>query len=1394
MARSCSNYAFGYTPGQLVSSTSSPSISPSGNRRVCGCPDDGVNQPVTETNIPACPGGGPPVCETVYSYDTSCSALAQQSKDQVDGRVPRNLITVQSTSNVVGSGVIQCGNTLTYPGPATGTNGDICGYAQINNVCRHPANKLADNQSECGPISIRYSSRGLSRDGLMNEVNAGYAVNPPNASCLSCDELPASTPSQISAKYTCLQNTLAALPSLPATFDKAAIRIDVVKRLKLLFELHGHLLSGGEQSAVQNLYYTDRAAAFQCAAPFSEPQATGACVPADAATTNAGLEMCHRLSASYVAPQVAKAVLYRCAYLAQTLSQKAATCPHVKALNSEWKALFQKQLSFVEKTGTPALPSFNETQLQLVFLDYWFTLQRQYIDFSAASDAEIWLSTSDMLGVFWKGLSDDVLISRTGQYLPQGEKGFGDGLALDRAVALAAATPYDTQWPARGGLAPVVFSDMFHSLGERLEDFHSFHDMACMVRECAPTTSTEVVELWKLLAALPDETKLNAALANTPALDAAPAARKQWKEVFTKLSQNHVQFRNAVLSLLQVEDYTPALLTQSDVTQLPPPLVKLARLIQKGQAATDSYAASGLLGAQAQRVLKTGIQEAKRNELDALVDARKNQWRTAVERYTANRTQYVQSLVAEIGNASSQNNLKTQLGLKLKYFEQLSEDMAGLSLNTSQDAQTLADAARAFETVLLRETENPSTLGMLRSQRALTVSAANARFTPGALSVSAMAVVDASAAPFKVSVKKGDFVTMSVGGQWNPTCSLSQFQLSVPFASPPATAPVNVNGALTGPEGFLLSFQNGAFTAKANRTEEATAESASGRVCAGARAQGGSEFLGNGATAYVYAEGCLSAEKGTRASESADTGTESRISAAFSTGLRVPNTPFPLAPVGSLLAVTVDSTQAGAPLSAVTDIQVVTRNTVLLARQDADVYLVVNDAQLSGCAPDATQSLGIELNHLVSTGTAAKAMSQAWAETEVYFAQAMQNALAQTRLSAQEAVALRAWAYAKLSEKNQGGSLAAFPEEFKSLFDLSVSKSLAAIERKVQAKLLSRDRASVVAELKGLQDDVALAGQQGRFLSLVPLWSLRNLDAENLRWEAKGLFSLVQGYLIPVLDIRYPSALAQLKSDATYGATHPVNKLLFADWTQPYVDTARLGLGVIDAVVAKLGAVRLTDPNPAYVLVALSFPRPPGGGRPAAAASVWKKVSPDRAARLWTTLESTGKADLSILPDDLYVAAGGAAGLLQCIESTPVIHSLALFFARPGSEESSDDLNQQFISGSLGFAPAFEFTQETGIKRYFLDNPNWLVAAPRVLFGPANKALGKFETYEVNLPPANQKLAADGLSPFFSSQIDVSLLRQRMPSPLTDATELIVVMQVDRRTVAGMSQPAACIR
>jgi hypothetical protein len=319
-----------------------------------------------------------------------------------------------------------------------------------------------------------------------------------------------------------------------------------------------------------------------------------------------------------------------------------------------------------------------------------------------------------------------------------------------------------------------------------------------------------------------------------------------------------------------------------------------------------------------------------------------------------------------------------------------------------------------------------------------------------------------------------------------------------------------------------------------------------------------------------------------------------------------------------------------------------------------------------------------------------------------------------------------------------------------------------------------------------MADDLESAEAQGRMLRLVPAWSLRNLDGERLRNASAGVSVLVTDYLFPVIDLRYPALLSTLETEPALTA------LVTADWTDSFVNLSQLALDAVNAIQERLGGARQNTPPRYTKKVALSFPRP--GASPASVtSSPWKKVSVERAAAVWSTLLDPTKPlkfSLQITPDDLYTATGVMAGLLQCTESTPVLHRLALYWVRSGAASSNAGLNALYLASATEFGSSLAFPSAEGIKTYYMNNPAWLVGQSRQLFGITGDAFTTFQTQELSLPENEQVSTGDGLSPFSTITFDVTGMRTLPVNPLPTVDELVVLMDPRSAHRRGIARAA----
>lgn len=1387
-------------------------------------------------------------CEVinVYNYNTPCvnAAIAKANTWPSPWNYTAGFIKVFSYSAPNNDGASStCSYTLTSVpnmyslgrGPECGA-GYSCNDKPIYNVCRAPSHGLVSpTLNQCGP-SLRYTAPGKSMAQARADAQAAWQarqtyVQTPDVldasdfteqlTCLTCESLPLTiqgSDAEANAKYTCLDarlNGVLSLPSgsAPGGVDRAALEATTVAELKLLFEMKGHQLSTVQQDRMRALYSNYPTAKLDCGASFQAPPVNvNTCPYQNFANLNAELDLCKRLTASHVPAASAFVSIQLCTGLVEDIASLASvpSCEfdaYREAYRAIWLGLFERTVSSLKRDAT-LRPNLAELQTRLGAISSWYALTSEFLYYSDPNDPVLTKNLSDVFSVLWKGLYQGGLLdSSSAQLNSNVGDPFNTGLQTDASVLLAALQPISgtSQLPLQGPPLLMLLGDGMRGLHDRLDDFSRLHDLGCRFKGCAAgTVKTEVSELWALVGAMADATALQTAVNNASHLAAAPQRRQEWRTIFSLLQQQHAAFESAVKITTGATSYSPALLMQEQATPLPESAVASAGLARDGLARTQSYQASGVFLSTAHNTLRMGIQETKQAMLNGQILLRKQDLQNAITDYQANRLAYVGARVQEMNNTQSQTTLVSQVEQKFAQFGQLAEDLVGLRVNAAVEDAAFADFAQSFNTQLDAEAADLARLQITRGPPyLLSLSAANARFIPGsnADNILSFAVRSNGTTVWKLDGNPGEVLNVNVQGLWTPSCALR----SASFLNPSGGS-VTLGGypPLTGPAGYLVTSQNDVLHAESNTSSRYASDSTADKACAGISAAytiGGffAEVWGVSVTAYASAESCMVSETGTRASTDQMDSWQQRASAAYSTGIRVKDTPFPHLPAGSLLLVEVlkGSTSRGA----IRDVHVLqpSSNSFIIGATPGqpnnvpdpgvDLYLVVNDS--ATCTPDVSQSLSVSAQRLVPAGTAAVAVGKAMAKTLTSLRDATDLYVAQGRVLPQDLAAKRDAAIAQLHLECAQCDLAQFPPSLMALYNAFVSKELARMERKVEIRSVERAMSLMLMELKIMADDLESATAQGRILRLVPAWSLRNLDGERLRDASSGVSVLVTDYLFPVIDIRYPALLSTLKTELK------LTVLVTADWTDSFVNLSNLALDAVSAIQTKLGETRTNTPDPFTKKVALSFPRP-GASAASLNNSLWRKVSGERAAAVWSSLLPADptlplKFTVQITPDDLYAATGGTVGALQCTEATPVLHRLALYWVRSGAAALNNSaFNGLSLNSATEFGSALAFPSADGIKTYYMQNPLWLVGQSRELFGLTTDAFTTFQTQELNLPENQQVATGDGLSPFSTITFDVTGMRSLPGNPLATVDELVVLMELDRLTATGMPEPLVC--
>ncbi|MCP3140899.1 hypothetical protein [Pyxidicoccus xibeiensis] len=1346
------------------------------------------------------------LCTTVtyYNCQSQCVAAAQAKRNSLP-LADRNLVTILSASGATESSTSSgaCTYTLsnwptynakedTACGAATGTSTCDDLSNPIYPTCRN--NSFGDDVPSACNASVLFAPAGTMLSGVRQTAGTVWGAMAPKNSeatplyvqppfCRTCDHLTLTAQSdaaQVTAKYDCLVQSLAA--GLPAGAGGAQLRSEVVARLKLLFELHAHHMTPAQEQFSRGLYQSDPLANTSCSSGYLPPS-LGRC-GMNLTALNAALDACTRLSGAHVPGASARAQLPFCVGLAsQVAAVPAGVCQgdaYRDNYHGMWLKLYERTLSDMRRQDVPGdmlqrkVPEPSDVRIHLASISNWHAVQQAQL-FPAEPDSPVLMrQLSETFGVFWKAAYENTLLNVTGP--PVHAKPLNAGLLVDQTVLTAVLTGT----PAMSGPPLLMLlGDGFHGLFERMEDFSYLHDLGCRFKGCGPAVDTEMAELWALFGAVPDTAKLQAAVTDANRLNTSSYDHHaQWVGVFNLLHANHATFTQAVVAATGAPSYTPDLL-KGGANGLPAPMAGWARMVEKADAYADSYAKSGFFVSTARDTLKTGIEDYKANFINDVVTTRKSALTTAVDTYTQNRAALISEVLNEVGNAANQKTVRTTLARKLNEFYALAADLVGLQDNLlSQEAQ-FSEFAAAFNTALENESPNLGTDIQRGPLQTLNISAAEAHgVTGGAFDIFTLAVRQPSGGvggppAFGIPALRGELLNFEVSGEYAPSCAISGARLLDPASGAPVTIGVGGTAALTGPGGYTAVFSNGSFTAENASASTFAKASTEVRACAGVKVETGVSFFGNGTKAYAFAEACVNGSTGIDEAINSQAGTEARTSASFAIGLRLPNTPFPNAPVGSLLLVAMSP--GTSDRSGVLDVQVLQARTSIVVKQDADYYLVVNDQ--GSCGDDTSHRLTLTVMRLMPTGEAARALGNAMATVMTELRAATPAFVNQGRVTGSELEALRSNAQSRLlleyGAECPGCSTSQMPEVFGSLFTTFVSKELARLERLVQLRTVERALELQLLELQTLGDDLTAGAEKARLLRLLPLWRLRNLDGVELREKSRALTSLVTEYLYPTMDLRHPSALAPLKTHASMDA------LVQADWSDDFAVLCAKALTAVGTIETELATARVNDKAPKEFALAFAFPNPSFylGTR-------WSSADLERSEAVWNSISTgSGEVMITLTPDDLY-SAGGQGGMLLCNHHMPVIKNLGVQVVRPFSSTNAAD-SQAGLTVPVRWEDVLAYPAAGSFKHYAMLNPDFLVGAPHLLFGNDIDVLTTF-AQDIQHPFAT--VAGNGLSPFGTFTLGLGNVD---PAMFTDASALVVTLKVDALEVAGPAMGAA---
>jgi hypothetical protein len=429
--------------------------------------------------------------------------------------------------------------------------------------------------------------------------------------------------------------------------------------------------------------------------------------------------------------------------------------------------------------------------------------------------------------------------------------------------------------------------------------------------------------------------------------------------------------------------------------------------------------------------------------------------------------------------------------------------------------------------------------------------------------------------------------------------------------------------------------------------------------------------------------------------------------------------------------------------------------------------------------------LTLTVNHVqrlgASTGPKAQSLLQAMADARKVIEDATPGFLAAGRVSPQDLAALRERAYLKLQTAFPNADQ--LPSHLRGLFNAWVEHDSAALVRQLEMLAVERELVLLEMELKALKDDLARTAGEARLLRLLPVWSLRNLEAVRLETATLDLARGVSDYLFPTIHLRYTDVFAHLTQDAdakkallaltdgdtTLGATWDGSFLAVAEQLQALINRVRVHLGT------ERSEANLVPLTAEFPILAISFPRP-GYPQPADTFPEWRVADEARSREVWDAIQDPARETVSftVRPEDLYHYNGGSS--MPCNQGAMVVRSMALYISRR-YQPDGDSLTEYYRMVPAKVDPSMSFITKRGVETYQQLNTDWLQSFVYPVFGEPGEVITQFKSY------AKAYRKGNGLSPFGRFDFDFVALRSWWPKPLDSADQVLLVFEVETQSL-----------
>ena len=1219
----------------------------------------------------------------------------------------------------------------------------------------------------------RFNGTTVTAPGLSRPTSAGTPTFPGDGRvfssapvCLTCDPIAVDSDAHIQDKFNCLSNGLASATG--------PLQQSLAARIKLMLQLDGERLTATQRTTAETVYNTQPDAAAACSAPI----AWDASCPADTGTSHvrAQSQLCSDLDGNpNTSPGAAAAELNHCFDQLAGLGTAPDACRLAMrdAADATAQSLLEKvQPSFAGDFAAALGTAFDR-------IGRWWLGAR-----GLAAGDQVWFVGQSSALERWLWATIEAQRMPLPQSNPTTDSEAANKLADIASTRMINDTAFlnDAFAPGQTSSSPPLLAltaDALKSLSDRLERLEPVHDVGCRFLPCkdpvtGAVTSTATSQLVRVLAALPDGPALASALA------AATDLQAQLPDIYTALT--HVRDQHAYLESAwsrygRSEPFTAL----GSIAEPPLEAQGLAAIVRSAQVASASYQDSAAFTPWNRPRLTAGtLRQADLvsfiNSAIAIADGDRAS-------YTDNRLRDVTDLLDQSRTGQAAQSQTDQLTeLRAKAID-LADRVDAIDQREFTERTALAGFQAEFEALVNSGALDAESAYQSDVLPQLTPSAADRKFP---LNGTTNVIQDQFS---QLTLHAGEQLRVHVTGQWSPTCALQHSHIIDPNSLGDST--VLIDQAMTGPEGYFVDVDGSAY-----------------------HSQSVSQSVGGAITRTI--EHCIHNNDANHTTTCFTTtvriempsvtvsgGTETRWNANFAVGLRLPSTPYPMAPAGALLAVITHKGVTGAATDPPNlDVRVIQRDDLIVGQTppvvagwsddgQTEVHFVVNDTTQDpdgNPCPTDTTALQVQLTRVTPLGSVAIHLGTAMADTLLATETEATAVIREGELSGAEEAALRlaAWTTVQHALEPDGIGLSGLPSELRQLFDGYLERELASISRRAQRRALIQQIQQLAIQIDAVTSQQRFTAAQDRLLHLVPRWRLRDLAGVRLASSTAGLAQVLTAYAAPIFELRDPAGLTVFR-----GTVHATSQKVTSGLqiNAPYEGSVDDLVQLARAVSGAIGAAQFELPTLQRRTIVIAVPRPAGTGHPAWTGA-WQTVSQTSAKAFWDSAVDTqnhplANAVITLSPADIYSGQGGPSSL-SCLDLAPVVRHIGLYFDTGNNPSVLGPLGVEIV-GSAAITSPLSFPLVGRATSFESTDPLGIPVRPTALNGNTNNVIDDGAGHPVNFGIWPAELGAGaGISPFTSFRFDMRVFGPTAPTTvqtaLTQTRAMFLVFDVERRT------------